>query len=203
MVNYEWKRRILMKKKMNTKDYIFAGAFAALYVVIMLVAIMLLGFNPITYLLAPLIIGIIEGPVFVLYISKVPKKGAILILAILSGLVMSSYSLVPLGISVIVGLIAELMMTNRNRNIKLKSAIAYSIFNISIAGAFTMLIFARDQFMKTSADYYGQDYVDRISALTPDWILIVLVILAVIGGLIGAKLGHKLNKKHFEQAGIV
>ena len=193
-----------MKKKMNTKDYIFAGAFAALYVVIMLVAIMLLGFNPITYLLAPLIIGIIEGPVFVLYISKVPKKGAILILAILSGLVMSSYSLVPLGISVIVGLIAELMMTNRNRNIKnLKSAIAYSIFNISIAGAFTMLIFARDQFMKTSADYYGQDYVDRISALTPDWILIVLVILAVIGGLIGAKLGHKLNKKHFEQAGIV
>ena len=57
--------------------------------------------------------------------------------------------------------------------------------------------------MKTSADYYGQDYVDRISALTPDWILIVLVILAVIGGLIGAKLGHKLNKKHFEQAGIV
>lgn len=203
MVNYEWKKRILMKKKMNTKDYIFAGAFAALYVVIMLVAIMLLGFNPITYLLAPLIIGIIEGPVFVLYISKVPKKGAILILAILSGLVMSSYSLVPLGISVIVGLIAELMMTNRNRNIKLKSAIAYSIFNISIAGAFTMLIFARDQFMKTSADYYGQDYVDRISALTPDWILIVLVILAVIGGLIGAKLGHKLNKKHFEQAGIV
>lgn len=192
-----------MKKKMNTKDYIFAGAFAALYVVIMLVAIMLLGFNPITYLLAPLIIGIIEGPVFVLYISKVPKKGAILILAILSGLVMSPYSLVPLGISVIVGLIAELMMTNRNRNIKLKSAIAYSIFNISIAGAFTMLIFARDQFMKTSADYYGQDYVDRISALTPDWILIVLVILAVIGGLIGAKLGHKLNKKHFEQAGIV
>lgn len=191
------------EKKMNTKDYIFAGAFAALYVVIMLVAIMLLGFNPITYLLAPLIIGIIEGPVFVLYISKVPKKGAILILAILSGLVMSSYSLVPLGISVIVGLIAELMMTNRNRNIKLKSAIAYSIFNISIAGAFTMLIFARDQFMKTSADYYGQDYVDRISALTPDWILIVLVILAVIGGLIGAKLGHKLNKKHFEQAGIV
>ncbi|MEI3614292.1 MptD family putative ECF transporter S component [Pseudogracilibacillus sp. SO30301A] len=192
-----------MKKKMNTKDYIFAGAFAALYIVILLAAVMLFGFNPIIYLMTPLIAGIILGPVFILYISKVPKKGAILILAILTGLVMSSYSIIPLVIAIAVGILAELVLTNRKGNIKVKNVIAYSIFNICLVGPFTMLLFARDQFMQTSADYYGQDYVDRISALTPDWILLVLVGLAIIGGLIGATLGNKLNKKHFEQAGIV
>lgn len=191
-----------MKKKMNTKDYIFAGAFAALYIVILLASVMLFGLNPIIYLMTPLIAGIILGPVFILYISKVPKKGAIFILAILTGLVMSSYSIIPLVIAVIVGILAELVLSNRMGNIKVKNAIAYSIFNISLVGPFTMLLFARDQFMQTSADYYGQDYVERISALTPDWILLVLVAFAIVGGLVGALLGHKMNKKHFEKAGI-
>ncbi|GIN74539.1 membrane protein [Bacillus sp. J14TS2] len=193
----------MKKKKMNTKDYIFAGAFAAMYIVILLAAVMIFGFNPILYLMIPLLAGIILGPVFILYISKVPKKGAILILSILSGLFMSSYSFIPLAIAVIAGVIAEVVLANRGGNIKVKHVIAYSIFNISLIGPFTLLIFARDQFMQTSADYYGEDYVDRISALTPDWILIVLVVLAIVGGLIGAMLGQKLNKKHFEQAGIV
>lgn len=192
-----------MKKKMNTKDYIFAGAFAALYVIILLVTVMLLGLNPVLYLLTPFILGIIEGPIFMLYIHKVPKKGAVLILAILTGLFMSSYSFIPLVIAIIFGLITEVIIRNRDKHMKAKSIIAYSVYNIIIVGPFTMLLFAREQFMQTSADYYGQDYVERISALTPDWILLVLVVLAIIGGLVGAIFGHKLNKKHFEQAGIV
>lgn len=192
-----------MKKKMNTKDYIFAGAFAAIYIVILVASGMLFGLNPVTFLLTPLIVGIILGPVFILYISKVPKRGAVLILAILSGLILSSTTIAPLFIAIISGILAEIILNDRSKYTKLKNIVAYSIFNIIIVGPFTMLLFARDQFMKSAEYYYGKDYVERFSALTPNWIIFVIIALAIIGGIIGAIIGNKLNKKHFETAGII
>ncbi|HDJ5153400.1 MULTISPECIES: MptD family putative ECF transporter S component [Staphylococcus] len=192
-----------MKKKMNTKDYIFAGAFAAIYIVILVATGMLFGLNPVTFLLTPLITGIILGPVFILYISKVPKRGAVFILAILSGLTLSSTTIAPLFIAIVAGILAEVVLNDRSKYTKLKNIVAYSIFNIIVVGPFTMLIFARDQFMKSSEYYYGKDYVEQFSALTPNWIILVIVALAIIGGIIGAIIGNKLNKKHFESAGIV
>lgn len=192
-----------MKKKMNTKDYIFAGAFAAIYIVILVASGMLFGLNPVTFLLTPLIVGIILGPVFILYISKVPKRGAVLILAILSGLILSSTTIAPLFIAIISGILAEIILNDRSKYTKLKNIVAYSIFNIIIVGPFTMLLFARDQFMKSAEYYYGKDYVEQFSALTPNWIIFVIIALAIIGGIIGAIIGNKLNKKHFETAGII
>lgn len=192
-----------MKKKMNTKDYIFAGAFAAIYIVILVASGMLFGLNPVTFLLTPLIVGIILGPVFILYISKVPKRGAVLILAILSGLILSSTTIAPLFIAIISGILAEVILNDRSKYTKLKNIVAYSIFNIIIVGPFTMLLFARDQFMKSAEYYYGKDYVEQFSALTPNWIIFVIIALAIIGGIIGAIIGNKLNKKHFETAGII
>ncbi|WP_337140851.1 MptD family putative ECF transporter S component [Staphylococcus aureus] len=188
---------------MNTKDYIFAGAFAAIYIVILVATGMLFGLNPVTFLLTPLITGIILGPVFILYISKVPKRGAVFILAILSGLTLSSTTIAPLFIAIVAGILAEVVLNDRSKYTKLKNIVAYSIFNIIVVGPFTMLIFARDQFMKSSEYYYGKDYVEQFSALTPNWIILVIVALAIIGGIIGAIIGNKLNKKHFESAGIV
>lgn len=192
-----------MKKKMNTKDYIFAGAFAAIYIVILVASGMLFGLNPVTFLLTPLIVGIILGPVFILYISKVPKRGAVLILAILSGLILSSTTIAPLFIAIISGILAEVILNDRSKYTKLKNIVAYSIFNIIIVGPFTMLLFARDKFMKSAEYYYGKDYVEQFSALTPNWIIFVIIALAIIGGIIGAIIGNKLNKKHFETAGII
>lgn len=192
-----------MKKKMNTKDYIFAGAFAAIYIVILVATGMLFGLNPVTFLLTPLIAGIILGPVFILYISKVPKRGAVFILAIFSGLTLSSTTIAPLFIAIIAGILAEVVLNDRSKYTKLKNIVAYSIFNIIVVGPFTMLLFARDQFMKSSEYYYGKDYVEQFSALTPNWIILVIVALAIIGGIIGAIIGNKLNKKHFVKAGIV
>lgn len=192
-----------MKKKMNTKDYIFSGAFAAIYIVVLFASITILAINPLVYLLTPLIVGIIEGPVFALYTSKVPKRGAILLLSILCGLLITAYSPIPFIIALASGIVAEIIMNNREKNLKGKFTLAYSIFNILTMAPFTLLIFAREQFMQTSLEYYGQNYVDKIASLTPSWILIVLVALALIGGFIGAKLGQKLSKKHFEKAGLV
>ncbi|MDN8787987.1 MptD family putative ECF transporter S component, partial [Staphylococcus aureus] len=76
------------------------------------------------FLLTPLITGIILGPVFILYISKVPKRGAVFILAILSGLTLSSTTIAPLFIAIITGILAEIVLKDRSKYTKLKNIVA-------------------------------------------------------------------------------
>ncbi|WYJ77427.1 hypothetical protein DOK78_002065 [Enterococcus sp. DIV2402] len=43
---------------------------------------------------------------------------------------------------------------------------------IGIVGPFITLILSRVQFMKTTTDYYGPEYVEHVSRLTPNWFYI-------------------------------
>ena len=72
-----------MKTKLTTKDLITAGAFGAIYLVLLTVLSSVLTIVPILFLATPLIAGIILGTVYMLYATKVPRTGAILVLAIL------------------------------------------------------------------------------------------------------------------------
>ena len=79
-----------MKTKLTTKDLISAGAFGAIYLVLLTVlSSMILPIVPILYLATPLIAGIILGSVYMLYSLKVPRTGSIFILAVLVGLITS------------------------------------------------------------------------------------------------------------------
>lgn len=44
-------------------------------------------------------------------------------------------------------------------------------------------------------------YIDAVMALTPDYMVLVIIVLAIVGGL-GTMLGKIVLKKHFEKAGI-
>lgn len=75
--------------KLKTKDLIVAGAFSALYVVVLFAIVSVLGFIPILYLIAPFFNSIILGCIYMMYVAKVPKFGAILILSVAMGLITS------------------------------------------------------------------------------------------------------------------
>lgn len=98
-----------MKTKLTTKDLITAGAFGAIYLVLLTVLSSVLTIVPILFLATPLIAGIILGTVYMLYATKVPRTGAILVLAILVGLITSMTTIYPLIFAVVWGLIAELI----------------------------------------------------------------------------------------------
>ena len=61
----------------------------------------------------------------------------------------------------------------------------------------------RDSFMEVTAEYYGAAYAQILSDLTPPWIIVPLLILAVVGGMIGNAFTKKALGKHFRKAGIV
>lgn len=192
-----------MKNKLKTKDLIYAGAFGAIYLVAALVIVMGTGIIPVLYILSPLIVGVICATVYMVYVTKVRKFGAILILAVLFGLVTSSVSFLPLIWSVAMGIIAELIARGGKYHSKSMFMVSYLVFNLNMIGPFFMLVYAKKQFLTMSIKYYGEEYGRVIDKLTPSWIIFALAALAVAGALIGVLLAGGFMKKHFEKAGIV
>ena len=189
------------KKKLETKDLIMAGVFAVLYVALICLLASLTGMFIPVYLVLPLIAGVILGPVYTLYVTKVPKVGSVLILAILAGFVMSAASMVVLAYVVVLGIIATVILNVTDYS-PAGVRFSYSIFACSTVGPFLTLYFARDTFLNACVQYYGQEYADALNAVTPMWLLFVQIGIAIVGGLIGASVGVRMNAKHFKKAGI-
>lgn len=51
-------------KKLRMKELIFAGAFAAVYIVVMLMIVMIFGSVPILYIISPLAVGIVCATIY-------------------------------------------------------------------------------------------------------------------------------------------
>ena len=192
-----------MKAKLKAKDLIYAGAFAALYLILMVVLVTMMGMIPITYILRPLVVGIVCAPVYMLYISKVKKFGAILILGVLFGVVTMNHTIFSLVTAIIFGIIAELICKSGNYESKQKMKMSFWIFNLNMIGPYLILVYAKPQYLAMTESFAGAEYAQAMDAITPSWIILVLAALAVIGGMIGTALSDKLMKKHFEKAGLV
>jgi energy-coupling factor transport system substrate-specific component len=191
-------------RKLNTRDLIIAGAFAAVYIVVLLAVVTVSGFVPILYLMAPLFLGIVLGPIFSVYCTKLNKPGALLVLAILVGLAESmTGNWIGLGWAILAGGAGELLARAGRYHSKRSYLAAYSVFSLTNMGPFWLLILAKARFLEACAMYFGSEYVATIDALTPPWIVLALIALALVGGLIGGVLGQRLLRKHFERAGVV
>lgn len=191
-----------MKTKLTTKDLIGAGAFGAIYAVLLFAASMILSMMPIALLLTPLIMGIIGGTVYMVYVSKVPKTGAVMILAVLVGLITSNATMYPFFLALVWGLIAEIILKIGKNQMRKSMLFSYCIFNFTSIGPLFTIILAKDAFLETCVVYYGQAYADTLDKYTPSWVVLVFIAFAIIGALIGGKTGQRLLKKHFEKVGI-
>ena len=69
-------------------------------------------------------------------------------------------------------------------------------------GPFFAILVAKDAFLANCAMYYGEEYAAALDALTPNWIIVVLIALAITGGFLGGQFGKRILRKHFEKAGI-
>ena len=190
--------------KLKTKDLIVAGAFAALYVVVMFAVVTVMGFVPILYLIAPFVNSVILGSVYMMYVTKLPKFGAILILAFIVGLLSSiGGTWVSIIWCIVLGIVAELIARAGKYKSKNSFILSYVIFACSSMSPLWILIYAKPSFLKSCEAYYGAEYASKLDSLTPSWIVFVLIGIAMIGGLIGAMVGSKLLDKHFKKAGVV
>ncbi|MCQ5091639.1 MptD family putative ECF transporter S component [Slackia exigua] len=190
-------------RKLRTKDLIYAGAFAAIYLVLMLIIVMTTGMVPILYFMAPLTVGLVTGTVYLLCVMKVRKFGAALIMGILFALVACSSSWYSMAMAVGAALLAELILfigRYRSKKMYLLSFVAY---NLTMAAPYLMFMINLDATLEISKSYYGPEHVLGLQSVFFSGFYFVTIALAIAGGIGGAFIASKLIKKHFEKAGVL
>ena len=187
---------------MKGKDLINIGIFSAIYFVIVFIVAML-GFIPIFLPLLAVLVPILGGIPFMLFLTRVKKFGMIWIMSVIMGLLMllTGMSWPPLAVSVVSGLLAELVYKGGNYQSASKAVITNGVFSLWIAANYLPLFFAAEKYWSTRQNF-GQDYIDTVTKLMPTWMCPVMFVVAFVCGMIGGLLGKSLMKKHFEKAGI-
>ncbi|WP_311444015.1 MptD family putative ECF transporter S component [Fannyhessea vaginae] len=189
--------------KLSGHDLINIGIFGAIYFVIVCV-ISMLGIVPVFLPLLAVLMPIIGGIPFMLFLTKVKKPGMIFIMAIIMGLLMvlTGMGMWSLLTSAIAGLIAEIVFKSGNYASAKKAVLTYGFFSLWMYGNYMSLFLDREQYFAQRASF-GKAYAEAVAQLLPNWMAFVLLIVCFICGILGGLLGQKVLKKHFEKAGLV
>lgn len=193
----------MKKEGLKGKDLINVGIFSAIYFVIVF-AVAMLGYIPIFMPLLTVIVPILCGIPFMLFVTRVKKFGMVWIMSIIMGIMMlltgmGYYSLI---VAAVTGLIAELILKSGSYKSSGKAIVAYGVFSIWAWGNFLPLFFNPEGYWSTRQSF-GQEYIDSLNALMPGWMCPVLFAACFVCGIIGGFIGKALLKKHFVKAGIV
>ena len=192
------------KKKLNAKDFINIGIFTVIYFVMFFITGML-GYIPIFAVIIPLVLGILGGIPFMLFLTRVKKFGMVTIMGILSGLLMGLTGMgfwgVPMG--AIFGLLGDLILKSGGYKSAKKSLIGYAVFSLWMVGTYIPMYFMVEDSWASFAASFGKEYADRVMAVMPMWSIILVIAGIFIFAILGGLLGKALLKKHFAKAGIV
>ena len=193
----------MKEQKLKIKDLVTIGVFTVIYVVIIF-ALGMIGFLPVLYLVYPALLGIVSGTVIMLFMAKVQKPWAVLILGMLTSVFMmvegNTYLLIIH--SFVVMLIAELIRRVGNYNSFKYNMLSFAIFNTWICGSLMQMLWAREKYIEI-AMVMGEEYVNALIKLVTYPNMALVYLGAILGGLIGANIGRILLKKHFIKAGII
>ena len=188
--------------KLNGKDLINIGIFTAIYFVVIM-ALAMLGFIPFFMPTYSVLMPLLGGIPFMLFLTKVHKFGMVWIMSILMGLLMwlTGMSYYALIIGTVTGLIAEFVLKGGEYKSAKRAVIVHAIFCFWIVSNYILLFFFADKYWSTRQNF-GQEYIDALTKLFPMWMFPVHILLCFGFGVVGGLLGLKILKKHFAKAGI-
>ena len=190
--------------KLSVKDLINVGLFSVIYFIMFTIA-GILGYIPVFVIVLPLVAGVLGGIPFILFIIKEQRFGAVTLMGVITGfltfLVGQTWMSILFGL--VFGLLGDLIMKSGNYKNWTKNVAGYCMFTLWTIGTMLPMWIMRDTFFADYRENGGTDaYIDAVMALTPNYMVLVITVLAIVGGLLGALLGKAVLKKHFEKAGI-
>ena len=75
-------------KELETRDFISVGIFSLIYAVVAFVIGGAAQMTPVTFPFMPMIVALFTGTIFMLYVAKIPKKGALSILGVIAAILL-------------------------------------------------------------------------------------------------------------------
>ena len=194
----------MKKNKMNVKDLINVGLFTVLIGLATMVA-SFVGLLPFMMPFIPVVVGLVTGPIFMLYATKIRKPGMFFICEFLCGCL---YGLTGHGLWTVLsysvgGILGELLLRKGSYKSINGARLAISLASISCFGQMLPLYISRAAYEQTLIEQYGQEFAEECLAWMPMWSFFPILILAVVFTFIGCTIGIKMLKKHFVRAGMV
>lgn len=193
------------KKRIQPKDLITVGIFSAIMMVVCF-AVSMLGFIPIFIPLLSVVVPIVGGIPFMLFLTKAQQFGMVTIMGLIVGILTG---LLGMGVWVILtmslfGFIADLVFRSGEYKSSVKSIIGYGVYSLGMIGNYIPIIFARDSYGEMLlGSGFSQEYVDTMMGYMPGLGRCFLLFAAsFVSGVVGALIGKALMKKHFVRAGI-
>lgn len=190
--------------KLTAKDLINVGIYTAIYIVIFFVVGMLNAIPvlyPVLYILIPLISGI----PFMLFLTKTTKFGMVSIMSVICGVFwfLMGYTWTAVVSYVVCGIIADLVLkAGKYKNFKM-DVVGYWLFSCGMIGCQAPMWIMADTYMAGVRQSMGDQYASQLLQYMPAWMGVAAIAIIFVGALLGSLLGRKMLKKHFERAGIV
>ena len=121
-------------KKLRTKDLIYAGAFGAVYIVLMLIVVLGTSAIPVLYILAPFTVGVVCATVYVLCVLKVQRFVSALILGVLFALVACLGNVLGMVLAIACALAAELVIMTGQYKSRKMFLMSFLVFKKNMQG---------------------------------------------------------------------
>ena len=193
------------KKKLGAKDLIVTGVFAVLLLIAAMIGGGPFAAVPTLTFYFPIGAAVLAGPIFMLFIAKVPKYGALAIVgAVLCilGTVTGMHWGMNFGFFVC-SIIASIISGLGKFKKPILNLLAYLSYCIGPMGTYFVFFFNRESWvsfmLKKGTE---QEYIDKMSEVATSGMMIIMIVGTLVVGLFSGLLGLRLMRKQFIKAGI-
>ncbi len=189
--------------KMTAKDFVFAAVFGVLIFLVFMVFSMLLMINVNFVWFTHGIAAIPAGIIWAYLISKVNKRGLIITMGIIVGIVgflMGMFWSAPVGI-IVGAILAELIAGNPSTRTAKKLALAFAVFVFCFwLGHISLIFINAESYIQMIINAgMSREYAQGLVDFVYSPLCVLAGIAALVGGFFGSLLGNKVFKKHFEK----
>ncbi len=193
------------KTTLTAKDLIATGIFS----VLLLLAAMITGGPfcavPTLTFYFPIGAAVLAGPIFMLFLAKVPKRGALVIVGALL-CILGTLTGMHWGMNfgfLICATIASIVAGIGEYRDKVWNLIAYIIYCVGPMGTYFVFFFNKESWvsfmLKKGTE---QEYIDKMSEVATGTTMLVMVFGTIVVATLSGLLGLRLMRKQFVKAGI-
>lgn len=190
---------------MKVKDLVTTGIFSALLVITVFIGGGPFAVNPVLTFYMPVGAALLGGPVFLLLLAKVPKRGSVLTAGILAAIILfvtGMHWAMSLGY-LVMGLAADVMAgLKQYRRVSFNIA-AYLLFCLGGTGTYIVYFINPASWNRLMlAGGTDSSYLDSMGGAVYSFLPVVLIGGTLTAALLSGLFGKRLLRRQFERAGI-
>lgn len=197
--------QVYEKNRLSIKDLIIIGVFTAILSVCSMIGGTIFAVTPTLTFYYPIGAALLPGPVFLLLMAKVPKKGPLTIIGVLLasvGFLTGMHWAMCLG-GLIGAVLADVIAGLKGYHSKEVNIMAYIVYSLGPTGTYLAYFINPEAWAGTMLkNGTTQDYIDAMQSAADWWVLVVMYVGTILVAGISGYVGSKMLKKQFEKAGI-